>query len=60
MGEFITVIPVDGATVLDPEQPRLKIPDAGARVRLSAYWDRMKKQGVVRFKHEGEGEDDAI
>lgn len=56
MGEFITVIPVDGAIVLDPDQPRIQIPEEGARVRSSMYWDRMKKQGAVRFKSEDEKE----
>lgn len=50
MDGFIKVVPVDGAKVRHPDFPRMYIPEGGERVRRAMYWDRMEKQGVIKFE----------
>lgn len=50
MGEFIKVIPSEGQKVLHPDFPHVAIPNEGMQVRKGTYWNRLLKQGAVRFE----------
>ncbi len=47
--EFITVVPAAGFTVLSDVTFK-PVPKDGMRVRASAYWDRLLKEGAVTIK----------
>jgi hypothetical protein len=45
----IFVVPSAGASVFNPETG-VPLPDAGARVRASAYWERRRADGSVSYE----------